>query len=137
MSMALVFRKALIERLKATSAVSDLVGDRVYGGTSPVNEVYPFIAMHVSSMVADDADCITGKLVTYQVDIWSREAGNDAQATQILDAAYDALHMTTLALDDPFANVECNVVFANVFDDPDGITTHGVLRVAGMIEDTA
>jgi hypothetical protein len=133
MSASRAFQKAIAARLKAHAGVAALVGARVYD-TPPADAVCPYLSFGPSSAVPDDEEGIWGREETLQIDVWTRANGLLHPCREITDAVYDALHEVTLDLDMPYANVETNVTLLQVFQDPDGITGHGVVQVTGMVE---
>lgn len=133
MSASRALQKALIARLKADAGVAAFVGARIYD-QAPADAAFPFISLGPSSVVPADAECIRAREETIQFDIWSRDNGLLHPCRAISDAVYDALHQTTLALDSPYANLEVNITLMQTFLDADGLTAHGVLQVAAMVE---
>lgn len=133
MSASRALQKAIVAALKADATVAASVGARVYD-MAPADAAYPFISFGPTSVVPDNAELITGREETVQVDIWDRSNGLMHPARALADAVYDVLHEETLTLDDPYANVECNVTLLQVFMDPDGLTAHGVVQVTAMVE---
>jgi hypothetical protein len=133
MSSSRAFQMAVAARLKAHAGVSAAVGAKVYD-TPPAVAAYPYISFGPSSAVPDDEEGIRAREETLQVDVWTRDNGLLHPCRAITDAVYDALHEVTLDLDMPYANVETNVTLLQVFQDPDGITGHGVVQVTGMVE---
>ena len=121
-----------LESDAAVMALVDGVWDKVpanqWGG--PRNA---YISFGPSDVIADDAECIVGGTHTFQVDCWSRAVGSVA-CKRIVDAVKNALHEKDLELADN-ALVEISVGFRQVFRDPDGLTTHGVVAVTAMIEE--
>ena len=130
MSARRAFRKALKATIDAAS-----LGATVYDG-QPANATFPLIEIGESDSTPDDADCINGYEITMRVHVWGRDQGKMHPTELLLDQVYDAVHEVALSLDDPYACVNCRVGLTRVFMDPDGITTHGVLEVTGLIEDT-
>lgn len=94
----------------------------------------PYISLGASDVVPADADCITARAETVQLDIWHRDQGRNWPCKQTVDAVRTALHgyagdLATHAL------VEMRVVLTRVMDDPDGVTCHGVVQVTALIEE--
>jgi hypothetical protein len=79
------------------------------------------------------AECIDGEEITIQLDCWSRSVGAIG-CTRIVDAVRKALHDKDLQLSDN-ALVEMQVTLWRIMDDPDGLTTHGVVQVTSLVEE--
>lgn len=134
MSASRALQKAVVAALRGDATLANFVGARVYD-MQPADAVYPFVSLGPSSFVSDNDECIEGREETLQIDVWARDNGLMHPCRAITDAVYGALHEATLSLDDPYANVECNVTLgAQVFMDPDGLTAHGVVQITAMVE---
>ena len=68
-----------------------------------------------------------------QVDIWSRAVGSE-QCQAMTDMVRKALHRQPLQLSQ---NALCDVwvISDEVRPDPDGLTTHGIVRVRALVEE--
>jgi hypothetical protein len=133
MSSASAELQAMINTtLRADAAVVALIGDRVFKKV-PANSAFPYISFGPHDIVEDGADCIESGEHTLQLDVWSR-SDSQVEAKLIVDAVKRCLHEAEAELADN-ALVEMTVGFRQVFSDPDGITTHGVVRVTALIEE--
>ena len=135
MSATKEVRQLVETTLKADAGVLAIVSDRVYPKPPPAaSRTYPDITFGPVDFTPDDAECITGRSHTLQLDCWSREHGKQDQCSDLVDAVKSALHEAdlTLAVN---ALVQIRVVLVRVFDDPDGLTTHGVVQVTADIEE--
>lgn len=142
MSVAVALQKAVFDALRADATVSGLIAGRVYDRipgedqrTAATGESFPYISFGPYDFVSDDAECVDAGEHTLQVDVWSREVGR-VEAKQITDAVRRALHRHEADLG-AYALVEMRVDFAQVIGDPDGLTSHGIVRVTAMIEEPA
>src|SRR5690606_24189932 len=122
MSVHNELQKLIYDRLVADAGVHSVAGDRIYDNPPP-ERVFPYVSFGSSDAVEDDADCITGLVITQQLDCWSRYAGGFKEVKSLTDAVKKALHryegeLTTNAL------VELTVQSIRHFRDPDGITSH-------------
>lgn len=118
--------------LTADADVSAIVGGRVKDGR-PTE--YPCITFGPSDYVPDDAECITGREETVQLDCWVRDSSARMWPVKALtDAVKDALHDAELTLTD---NALCFIRVDSVraMMDPDGLTAHGVVMVTATIEE--
>lgn len=131
----LELQKAIVDRLKADSAVTALVNGRIYDDV-PAGVPFPYVNIGPVDSVADDADCITGLIVAQQVDCWSRYAnGGTVEAKKIVDAVRAALHDQEALMPLPtngMVFLECRN--ARVNRDPDGLTAHGILSFEASVQ---
>ncbi|MET3925937.1 DUF3168 domain-containing protein [Devosia sp. 2618] len=132
---------AAINRLRATPAVTSLVGTRIYDrvpektdGTP--NVAFPYISMGPSTSIPDDFDCMDGEEITIQFDVWSSGAGEafgSVECRKITGAMKRALHDVDLTLP-----VNALVVFRHeitrVLRDPNPAITHGVIQFSAVVE---
>lgn len=127
-------QKLIYDRLVAHSGVHAFAADRIYD-VPPPEPVFPYVSFGPSDSVEDDAECITGLIITQQIDCWSRYQGGFKEVKALTDAVKKALHryagaLTTNAL------VEMTVESMRHFRDPDGITSHGVVTVQVIVEES-
>ncbi len=134
MSLSTALQKAVIDALQAHSELAALTDGEISENAVSSFD-YPYVTLGPSSFVPDDADCISGRIETVQVDCWSRIGGSLTEARKMLDMAYAALHEVTLVLPDPYAAVDGEAVLARAFSEPDRKTAHGVLQVSFSLED--
>lgn len=131
-------QKLLFETLTADGNVMALA-DAVYDAVPPEpfdpwgpNKGYITLGAHDS--FNEDAECITQSTHTVQIDCWSRQVGS-VHCKRMADAVYALLHdNSSLELTDNNL-IQMVVVLRQVFRDPDGLTTHGVIQVSAMIEE--
>ena len=122
---------AIVQRLKADSTLTTLVAGRVYD-QPPSNPVFPYVTIGPSDANDDDAECITGFLISQQIDGWSRAVGFP-EVKKIADAVRLALHDVDLALTDN-ALVFFQHRQTRTIRDPDGLSSHSVLTFEATIE---
>lgn len=119
-----VLQPAVRNALTGASGVTSRVGQRIYDRV-PDNPVFPYLRLDVSEAADDDNDCGQVWEVTVQVHIWSRAPGRQ-EASQIAGPVRAAL--------DAIASPSGYVIDVNQFrntrlvDDPDGLTTHGIVQ---------
>jgi len=133
MSVSVALQDLIIFTLKADPKVSALVGDRVYDGP-PEKPTFPYISMGASDFRTDDAECINSREETIQIDCWVRRNGRKWPCKEIVDAIVGALRNVTGELSNGTL-VSLNIELSRILDDPDGITTHGVVQVTGLIDE--
>jgi hypothetical protein len=124
--------KAVIVKLKATSAVTDITSTRIYTDV-PQNETFPYIRVSVSS--ADySTKTFTGMEHTIQISVYSREK-SPKQVGDVKKAVYNALNRNEsgLTLDNgTLSNIHYNGV-GEVFKDPDGVTWTSVSQFRAVV----
>lgn len=134
MSASAALQLAVINTLKGNAALSEITGGEISqnapGGFSP-----PYVTLGPSSFHSENADGLTAREETLQVDCWSQRGGSLAETKRMVDLAYGALHEADLDLAEPFAASGVQVVLARSFLDADQVTGHGVLQVAAFVED--
>lgn len=133
MSASNELQTLIFQRLTSDTGVQAIIGNRVYD--NPIGKsTFPFISFGSSDVVEDDADCITGRVETIQIDCWSRYAGGFKEVKALADAVKKALHRYsgTLAVN---ALVAMTVQTIRYFRDPDGVTSHGVITLQAIIEE--
>lgn len=93
-----------------------------------------YISFGPTQVVNDDAECITAGEHNFQIDCWSRDVGFP-HCKRMVDAVARALNNKELDLTDN-AFVGMTIENRQVFRDPDGLTSHGVVSVRVFIEET-
>ena len=128
MSATVDLQDFILNTLLNDATVAGYVSDRVYD-KRPSPMVYPCITFGPSDAIPADADCIDAETETFQIDIWHRDQGRKWLCKDTTAAVRAALHEA----DSDFATIR--VVARRVFDDPDGITVHGIVTVEAIIEE--
>lgn len=136
--------RAMIDRLRATAAVTSLVGTRIYDrvperqtASGPVPDVaYPYVSMGPSTSIPDDYDCLDGEEITVQFDVWSSgsgEAFGTVQCRKVCDAIKRALHDAELTLANN-ALVSLQWEMTRILDDPSPAINHGAIQFTAQVE---
>ncbi|MGB3486675.1 MAG: DUF3168 domain-containing protein [Xanthobacteraceae bacterium] len=133
-SPSLELQGVIVSRLKADTAVRAVVADRVYDNV-PKDAGFPRVTLGATDEISDDADCIEGLAISFQVDCWSQAVGFP-QVRQISDAVRRSLHDADLALMNN-ALVSLTHRQTRVFRDPDGLTSHAAMTFDAFVEVTA
>lgn len=94
-----------------------------------------YISFGPHDYVEDDDGCIVSGEHTLQLDVWSRLVGFPA-CKQIGDRVKKVLHEASLAIQTENALVEIRVPSIRYIRDPDGLTSHGIVTVTALIEET-
>lgn len=115
-------------------------------GTSiPVSEDVPARTAKPYVVIGQNTSCVPymtadkgGEIVRHQIDIWTDELTSgyrgSKQAREIMKIIKGVLTQTPANLSaDGFESVEGVLEIDNVQTDPDGITRHGILRLAYYI----
>lgn len=129
--MLAAVQKGIKAKLDAAS-----LGVTVYDG-APASATFPHIEFGADTSFPDDADCVLQREITLQIDIWTRNQSKMKACRDLVDAVYGALHEVDLTLDSPFAPVTCRVTLTRTVMDPDGITAHGIVQVALIVQDVS
>jgi len=132
-STSVELQKLIYERLVADTGVHAVIADRIYDNR-PDAATFPCVTFGPSDVVEDDAECITGRVETIQLDCWARSNARIAAVKPVVDAVKKALHLyhvnpTVSAL------VELRVLTMRAFIDADGLTAHGVVTVQAIMEE--
>lgn len=133
MSASNELQALIYDRLVADAGVHAICEDRIIDGQDG-KATFPYVSFGPSDAIEDDAECITGRTETIQLDCWSRKSGKFKEVKALADAVKKALHdydgtLTVNAL------VQMRVTGIRYFKDPDGITAHGVVTVECMVEE--
>ena len=136
-SATLELQGVVVSALKASPAVSNIVGNRVYDHvprslTGDVSARFPFVGWSSDDEVTDDADCTDGLVVTVEIDCWSREPGFP-EVRRLAAAVRAALHNRDLALSHN-ALVLIRHVQTRTRRDPDGLTSHATVQFEAVLE---
>lgn len=135
---------AALERLRETSAVTDLVGTRIYdrvpeknaGGVLAPNVESPYVSFGPVTAVPDDVDCVDGLEVTFQLDAWSWGADaayGSVEVREIAGAITKALHKADLDLA-THALVSIRHELTRILRESDGITNHAAIQFTALVE---
>ncbi len=130
---SLELQTAIVTKLKADAGVVAAVGNRVYDNVPP-NASFPYISLGDSQVLPDDADCIDGTEVFFNLDGWSRDL-RFPECKTISKAIVACLHNQPLTVAGYDAVVfEMNNI--SYLRDPDGITRHVALSFRALIQST-
>lgn len=125
---SLPLQGAYVARLK--SEVTEVAG-RVYDRI-PATATFPYFNIGDIQTISDGVDCLDATEVYVTLHIWSRAVGQ-VEARRLAAAARSALHgwLPTLT---GFRVVEHEHRDTRTLDDPDGITSHGVMTFRALID---
>ena len=134
MSPSVDLQTIIYQTLLADPGVSAIVADRVFDNV-PAEVDYPYISFGPSDYLPNDADCILGRIESFQVDCWTDESGKKRPARLLSDAIKRALHENEPDLEG-HALVRMRVTGVRILDDPSKIIAHGVVTVEATIEES-
>lgn len=124
-------QQAVFTRLSNFVALtSQLAGDGIYArkpqdDASEATAPFPYITFSLPSALPWDTDDTDGAEVILRVHVWSRSQSM-LVPQGIMDSVYDCLHKHQLVI--AGANtVDCLFITSEFMDDPDGVTTHGIV----------
>lgn len=129
-------QQAIYDRLSGYTALTDLV-QAVVSKLEPTTnasdvDAFPYVSIGTITANPFDTKINNGVNAVFQIDVWSRST-SELDRREIMDAVYVALHKHDLAIAD-CALIDCRYETSTEIDDPDGITTHGILLFRVMYE---
>lgn len=127
----LVLQKAVYAALAGDAGLGALVGDRIHDGP-PRSLAFPYVTLGDGRATDWSTGTEAGTEHRLQLHTWSRERGK-AECWAVLDAIRAALDADLPALDG-HALVNLRFEAADVGQDRDGITWHGVARFRAVTE---
>jgi hypothetical protein len=131
-------KAAIISRLKADVGVTaTIAASRIYDRHPDVkNATSPYISFGPADAVTDDAECIEGQEITFQIDVWSwgaNEAFGTAEAMKIAGAVKKALHEAEIVLAvNALATLTHRIT--RYQRDSDGATNRAIISITAMVE---
>lgn len=132
---SLALQGAVFAALAADDALQSLCSGRIHD-RRPETKAFPHVVIGEADCFDDGTKSGDGQVHSLTIHAWSRYRGR-AEAKRILAAIAAALHRRPLALGGGLRWVNARVTYTGVLDDPDGVTTHGVLRLRVVTETTA
>jgi len=135
---------AALNALRASTALTAIVGTKIYdrvpekqvNGQIVPDVASPYISFGPVTVISDDADCIDGIEVTFQLDAWSWGSGlayGSVQVRQIAGLIRKALNNAELSLADN-AFVAIRHELTRILRDSDGVTNHAAIQFTAIIE---
>lgn len=118
-----IVRQRIISEVPALNGVFDRATE---GNATPYASLGPTFWTDAS------AECITGRSVTLQIDLWDTSSSKGAleDLTDDVATALDGWADTDALTMHPL-----RVTLVRVLDDPDGISVHGIVQVEAEMED--
>ncbi len=94
---------------------------------------FPYITIGSDSVRPWDTSTSLGAEARVTINVWSRVRGRK-ETKAILDQVRTVLHYKNLAVSGGGGFVYCLLEYSETFQDPDGLTTHGVARYVLVID---
>ena len=129
--IALSLQAAIAAHLLADADLVALVGGRIHDAP-PRNAAFPLVVLGETAQADWSSGTEAGGEVRLVLHVWSRAEGK-REAWTIIGALMRLLHDAPLTLDDA-SLVLIRTTYAEVRQEPDGITQHGVLRIVALVE---
>lgn len=135
---------AALNKLRQTTALVAMVGAKIYdrvpektaGGVFVPDVTSPYISFGPVTVIPDDADCIDGEEITFQIDAWSWGSGlayGSVQVRQIAGLVKKALHRAELDLT-ANALVSLRHELTRILRESDGVTNHAVIQFTANLD---
>ena len=128
---SLELQAAIVGKLKNDPGVQAVVAQRVYDEVPP-NPTFPYISLGDPQVLPDDADCIDGTEIFWQIDGWARDP-TFPMTKKISKAIVAALHNQDITVDG-YAVIVSELNTTNHLRDPDGITRHCAVSIRFLIQ---
>ena len=128
---AFELQKAIVTALVADTALTALVGSRIYDET-PRAPAFPYVVLSQTTVADWSTSTETGAEHQLTIDAWSRQGGK-REAYAIADAIVAALDDVALTVSGQ-ALVNLRFKFTETRRDSDGITWHAALRFRAVTE---
>tara|TARA_R110002020_G_scaffold53905_8_gene150485 strand:+ start:18356 stop:18775 length:420 start_codon:yes stop_codon:yes gene_type:complete len=124
-------------RLRTDTAISAFVGNRIYDEPPSGTVTSPYISMGSYSATTDDADCIDGLEITFQIDCWSWAAADGgAEVRKIAGAIRKNLHDSDFSLTtNALASISHRITrFQREPDKAGEILSRAIITVTALVE---
>jgi hypothetical protein len=123
---------AIINALKADSAVTAFVGDRILDRVEPGTEL-PYVSFGPEQDLPEFVDCVDASEIVMQIDAWSDDPGF-REVRRLANAIKVALGDFDLPPSADNALVYFEFDGRRILRDPDGLTSHAVLTFRAGVE---
>ncbi len=120
-------QQAVYAALISSAALNALVNGRIYDEVPVAEPTYPYLSIGETITNRFDTKDWVGWDIEMTLHIWSRYRGKK-ETEQISAAVEDALHRQTLNVSGG-SFVRMDVIQRMSFEDSDGLTRHGVVRL--------
>lgn len=127
-------RAAIEARLKASTVIAEVIGDRIYDRVPPAPS-YPLLTFGNIQMLPESADGVDAAETAVTLHVWDQFKQID-KSRKVGAAVIDALHDEALSTTDS-GTQSVLLESANYLRDPDGITNHAVLTFSVLTDANA
>lgn len=131
-SADLELQGAIVSCLRSYTALTALVGDKVYD-LAPPEATEPYVVLGYFDVHRDDVACKRSYRIYATLHAWSSYAGF-SEVKQIADATVRALHDQSLSLATNRL-ISLEHLQTRTLRDPDGITSHAVIEFVAFTEE--
>jgi len=114
----------ILAKLNATSALTSIVGTRIYGNV-PQPAIFPYVLVTVNTSTEWDTKTSSGNIHTVRIQAFSR-LPDPVEALNIRKAVFDTLHKQESVLTSITGIVQCIHKFSTSFKESDGVTWQSV-----------
>lgn len=125
-------QQAVFTRLAGfTALTSQLSGQGIYSRVPQQDEsedaaFFPYVTFDFPSTLPWDTDDTAGAQAILRVHVWSRSQSS-LVLSRAMDSVYDCLNRFQIVIAGA-STVDCLFINSTTMDDPDGVTTHGVVE---------
>ncbi|MEJ8308810.1 DUF3168 domain-containing protein [Agrobacterium larrymoorei] len=126
---------AIVARLKARTALTAIVAQRIYD-RPPTNAPFPYVEYGESQVIRDDVTCFKANLIYVTIHVWSQYSGGFKELKEVINEVVEALDDAPLVLPS-HRLVSLTRQDTRHFKDPDEVTTHGVVEFVARVETPA
>ncbi|MDF1720518.1 MAG: DUF3168 domain-containing protein [Minwuia sp.] len=126
---------AVYTALTGASAVTDLVGNRIYDHVPQGSDTFPYIELGDPLTEPWDGSNMLGQVENLTIHVWSRQMGRK-QTAAVLAAIHATLHRQALTITGQ-THVLTVKRYQTIMADADGETWHGVARYEITTQATA
>jgi hypothetical protein len=127
-------RAAIEAKLMASTALTDLIGDRVYDRV-PSQPIYPLVTIGNMQMLPESADGVDAAETVVTIHVWDQFKQAD-KSRVVGGTVVNALHDEALRTEG-IGTQSVLLESANYLRDPDGITNHAVLTFSILTDANA
>lgn len=137
MDPVLELQGQIIDRLRTFSGLTSLIDKRSYD-IPPLNQsgevaaaLFPYVSIGFASYATEDADCVYGGEITFQIDAWSVYQGT-TEVRKMAHAIRSAFRDYEFSLD-----ANALVTFDHLRTDflRDGMVKHAAVRFTAVVEE--
>ncbi len=122
----------IVQTLLNDAGVSAIVADRVWDDV-PSNPILPYCAMGTGYHIPADAECVSAREYTFQVECWSQQQGQREEVNRLIDAMFAALHNATGDIGADYSLHSFRVTLTRVFDEEND-EKRGILQIDAAVE---